>query len=145
VKAIPGFVVVVASVLAACGALYDEGSAQANAPEQNLREQTATLAAGDCSVTIQCAYSSARTCSGTGGNCSANGSGYGSVTCNGTTTYCSPPPQPDCSANGICNLQCTNDPDCIQCVPGTFCTTNSHCGSGGVCISKSCRCSVSAE
>lgn len=145
-KTISGMLVVVASVLMACGAMYDEGTARPGEAALATIEQQAvsTLATKDCSVSIRCADGTSRSCNGTSGACSASGSGNGSVSCNGSTTYC-PSSLPDCTANGICNLQCSSDPDCIQCVELASCISNTNCGAGGLCQYKRCRCNLTIQ
>lgn len=51
-------------------------------------------------------------------------------------SYLSPPPPPDCSADGVCNSDCAAgaDPDC-----GSMClAAGASCTSGGECCSGSC-------
>ncbi|RYZ34627.1 MAG: hypothetical protein EOO71_38410 [Myxococcaceae bacterium] len=116
-KTMAGVLVVAVMVLTACGTLPGEQQGQepqATASNPNLQAQEASLAR-DCTVTIECADGTPRTCSGTAGACSASGSGSGSVTCNGVTTSCSiiiEEPVCSCRSDLCCNRLCLNDPDC---------------------------------
>jgi hypothetical protein len=126
--------------LAACGTQPDMGSApegEAAPAQQELSQDMGKLAAFDCSVSIQCADGSSRSCSGTSGACAASSSGAGSVTCNGVVTSC--PVVCSCQADGCCNNSCL-DPDCGTCTPGAPCTTNFQCGLYAVCRLGRCAC-----
>ncbi|MCY1029946.1 hypothetical protein OV207_00620 [Corallococcus sp. BB11-1] len=115
-KMMTGVLVVAVMMLTACGTLPGEQQAQesqAEASTPSLQTQEAALAR-DCTVTIECADGTPRTCSGTAGACAASGAGSGSVTCNGVTTGCAPILEPVCSCQSdrCCNPRCLNDPDC---------------------------------
>jgi hypothetical protein len=134
-----GILVVAATLMAACGAMYDENAARQgeNLPAgEHLKTSESALVAKDCSVSIQCADGSSRSCSGTSGACAANGGGHGSVTCNSATYYC---PASSCVADGFCDSSCGFDPDCY-CSSGKSCTTNSQCGIDGFCSNRRCVC-----
>lgn len=138
---------IAAIALAACTVMMDEGSEASLDQTYEPGEQAVSLssddpvteAAKDCSVTIQCADGTSRSCNGTSGSCSASGSGHGSVTCNGSTSSCPSTPPPNCDENGICNLSCGFDPDCF-CSIGRSCTTHAQCGSDGRCMNNHCVC-----
>ena len=111
---------IAAIAMTACAVMMDEGD-QASFNEYDTSEQAlsgddpVTEAAKDCSVSIQCANGTYRSCNGTSGSCSASGSGNGSVTCNGSTSAC-PTTQPPS--------------ECSTCPPGYSC----FCG-----IADGCR------
>lgn len=138
-----GILVVAAAVLAACGAMYDESGVQQGGDMlsgQTLKTSESALTAKDCSVSIQCADGTSRSCSGTAGACSASGAGDGSVTCNGATYTC-PSAPPPCGADGYCDPACGSDPDCGDyCVGGKYCTKNYDCGIDGLCSNGRCLC-----
>lgn len=76
---------------------------------EGFESDPSTEAAKDCSVSIKCADGSTKSCSGTLGQCTASGSGNGSVTCNGVTKTCT---TLGCVRDGICNFNCAFDIDC---------------------------------
>jgi hypothetical protein len=135
---------IVAVALAACTVMMDEGSAATLDQTYETDEQALSLssdgpvteAAKDCSVSIQCANGTTRSCNGTSGSCSASGSGNGSVTCNGTTSSC---PTSTCGSDGVCNESCGFDPDCF-CSINRSCTTHAQCGLDGYCQNNRCVC-----
>ncbi len=118
-KAIASIFVLTVVVLSGCGVPPHEAL-----PEQNGQVEAAqitTMAAKDCSVSIRCADGTSRSCSGTNGACSASGSGYGSVTCNGGTSSCPSTTLPQCATTAKC-------------------FSNADCGVDGVCSNYKCYC-----
>ena len=112
-KSMAGIVVMALALLTSCGPVPSEEQAQAGA-EEHFASQEAALT-GDCSVQIECANGTTRSCNGTGFSCSASGANNGTVTCNGVASSCSPIIQPICScrADGCCRTDCLAlDPDC---------------------------------
>ncbi|NVI98540.1 hypothetical protein HV824_10440 [Myxococcus sp. AM009] len=113
-KSMAGIVVMTLVMLTSCGPMPSEEQAQVGAEEHFVSQEAAL--AGDCSVQIECANGTMKTCTGTGFACSASGANNGTVTCNGVSSSCSPIIQPVCScrADGCCNSRClTMDPDCL--------------------------------
>jgi hypothetical protein len=141
-KTVTGILVAAAALLTACGAMYDESEFRRSEQQISAQDSQAsgptTMAAKDCSVSIQCGDGSWRSCNGTAGACSANGSGNGSVTCNGSTSSC--PSSSSCTADGYCDYSCTSDPDCNFCQSGRTCYSNSECGFDGFCSNRRCVC-----
>ncbi|SET97452.1 hypothetical protein [Stigmatella erecta] len=134
-----------AIAMTACGTQPGMGGTpegeSAPTPQQELSQDMGTLAAYDCSVSIQCADGSSRSCNGSSGACSASSSGSGSVTCNGNVTSCGLA-LCTCNADGCCATRCIADPDCSggTCQQGAACTTSTQCGTNGVCRSGRCTC-----
>nr|QLH55560.1 putative lipoprotein [Myxococcus virescens] len=113
-KSMAGIVVMALVVLTSCGPLPSEEQAQVGA-EEHFTSQEAALA-GDCSVQIECANGTTRSCSGSGFSCTASAANNGTVTCNGVSSSCGLIIQPVCScrSDGCCNFRCTTpDPDCF--------------------------------
>jgi hypothetical protein len=126
--------------LTACGTQPGMGYApegEAAPAPQELSQGMGKLAALDCSVSIQCADGSSRSCSGSSGGCAATSSGTGSVMCNSVVTSC--PAACSCQADGCCNNSCL-DPDCGTCTSGAACTHNAQCGINAVCRLGRCAC-----
>ncbi|WP_426756739.1 hypothetical protein [Myxococcus sp. Y35] len=117
-KSMAGIVVMALVVLTSCGPLPAEEQVQGGnevTSEDHFQTQESALT-GDCTVSIQCANGTSRSCAGTGFACSASGANNGTVTCNGISSSCSPILEPVCScrADGCCNSRClTRDPDCF--------------------------------
>lgn len=109
------FLAAIAATAMACTVMMEEGDQALDEQSYATAEQSLgnddpfTEAAKDCSVSIQCANGTSRSCNGTSGNCSASGSGNGSVTCNGVTQSCGPSQPPN---------------ECSSCPAGQDC----HCG-----------------
>ncbi|ADO73478.1 uncharacterized protein STAUR_5716 [Stigmatella aurantiaca DW4/3-1] len=132
--------------MSACGTQAEMSAAQegeAALSQQESRQEVGTLAALDCSVSIQCSNGTTRSCSGSSGACSASASGSGSVTCNGVTSSCALT-LCSCRADGCCNNTCAADPDCglSNCPQGAACSSNTQCGSNGRCVSGQCMCLI---
>lgn len=118
-----------ALVVVICAAMGCAGEPGAPA-ESEVVQQT-----GECSVSLQCANGSTISCNGTNSQCSV---GTNSVTCNGVTTACVPPPS--CVWNGATYAhgatlsgQCSARIDGV-CRTGAF--TGSECNSNIECTAR---------
>ena len=111
-----GFIVVLAALLG--GPSFAEEAKKGAAQEDKRPDVKATCTASCGSGSpVSCTVSSG-TCTAVDRNCSAGQRGY--VQCGATKTNCALacPVLQDCSANGICNMNCgVSDPDCIQSNP----------------------------
>lgn len=118
-KMLAGVLVVSAVLLSACGAPPAEGTASEVAPA-NLQTTEQALR-GDCSVSVQCADGTSRSCNGTSTSCSVGTlNGIERVTCNGNVSSCPTGP--------------------VNCNQGAYCTSNSQCGTEAVCVNRVCLC-----
>ncbi len=118
-KATAGIFVLAVVLLTGCGTPPPE--VEPPQSEQAESGQVSAMAAKDCSVSIQCADGTSRSCSGTNGACSASGSGNGSVTCNGSSSICPSSTLPTCATT-------------------VKCYSNADCGVDGVCQNSRCYC-----
>lgn len=146
-----GLVLSMIFTLAACAMAYDEdyedvGQDEAALSSLGESEMSAdksdgpsTEATGSCTVSVECANGSTKSCSGSNGSCAAAVvGGVPRVTCNGNSWGC---PIEDCSFDGVCNGSCSFDPDCGGiCRPNTFCFDDSQCGFDGACDEWINRC-----
>ena len=118
-KAMAGIFVLAVVMLTGCGVPPNETEPTQTGQAESGR--VSAFAAKDCSVSIQCADGTSRSCSGTSGACSASGGGNGSVTCNGSTSACPSPTLPTCATTYKC-------------------FSNADCGVDGVCQNNRCYC-----
>lgn len=141
------YLVAVLITLASCGPDSEHGQD----PGMHTQEQSLT---SGCYVTVFCSDSTSRSCSGTS-TCSASQTGNPpSVTCDGVSSYCSPPAPTSCTIGGVTYSAGTVNSSniCLECDPARSTTSWSNrysfwqtntcrplglCG-GGACLGMAC-------
>lgn len=118
-KMMAGVLVVTAVLLSACGTPPAEGTAGAVDPAE-LRTSEQALR-GQCSVSVECADGTMRSCSGSSTRCAASTvNGTERVTCNGVVTSCPATP--------------------VGCRENALCRFDTDCGTEAACVNGICYC-----
>lgn len=148
-KTMAGILVVFALALTGCEPALSEAQTQGGeaTPSEATGQQEASLASGDCTVSLKCANGATASCSGTFRRCAIDDTGLERVWCDNTPYDCLfTIPTCGCGRDNCCSEVCALDPDCGTCTPGRTCTSNSQCGGtmSGRCntVTNKCSCII---